>query len=194
MSEAVIKDGTGKGFSASVNSNNRLRTHAETLELLPAVSLRDGKAFMYKTDFVALTTTGSFSGLVYIQNSSTTPLAVMAIRTCGTAYCQWRILKNPTGGTLISGGTASTPLAMNFTSAEDFEGTALVGADTNTVTGATVLGTWINGGPGHSVEEFSGALILGQGDSVALEVQPSAAATVCSTIQLAYVNATELGA
>jgi len=194
MSEAVIKDGTGKGFQASVNPNNRLRTHAEVLELLPAVSLRDGKAFFYHTDFVALTTTGSFSSLVYLKNTSTTPLAIMKVRTCGTAYCQWRLLKNPTGGTLISAGTATTPVALNFSSPEDFEGTALVGVDGHTTSGHTVLGTWINGGPGHSVEEFSGALILGQGDSIAMEVKPSAAATVCSSIQVAYVNATELGA
>jgi len=146
-----------------------------------------GDGYWIHSHYVALTTTASFSGILYLKNThSTDEVHIGNLRTCGTGtgYLQWQIYKNPTTGTLISAGTAITPVNASFSSSNDMQADAIKGADALTITDGTLMGTWTDGTPGHSTTDLGGTIILGPGDSVAIDVKPSVAQEVCTTWQV----------
>jgi len=144
-----------------------------------------GEVFIISSGFVTSSATGdTFAAILYFKNDSTTKsVNVGYFRTCNEVASKWRLTKNPTS---ISNSTAVTPENINFNSAVTLDGTTEYGSATSTVTGGTVLGTWIQNGPGHSDPDFGGALILGPNDSFCLEMAPfaSVAGEVCTTIEV----------
>jgi len=179
----TIKDGTGTGNLAKVNSDNELLVLADTVPHLASVSEGQKKAFYIRTDFVPLTSTGIFSGIVYVKNDTTTDEAIkiQQLRTCSNVVSQWKLIRNPTTGTLISTGTASQTYNLN-TGGQDLTATTIkIGADSSTVTDGDLWATWQNG-VGHSTGYLEGAIIIAAGDSFALTCKPAAAGDVCSSI------------
>ena len=177
-----ILDGTGRGYHSAVNSNNQLEVRAVSQSDLRFDSEVEKNAFYAISGFVALTTTVSFSGIFYLQNAGPS-VHVHQLRTCGSVSAQWRLIKNPTTGTLISAGTSIPPQNINFTSPTQYDGSVLYGVDGSTIADGDALAQWING-VGHSNTLFDGAIILGNGDTMALEVQPAAAGDVCVSVLL----------
>jgi len=115
---------------------------------------------------------------------------VSNVRVCttGSGYVQARLYKNPTTGTLITGGTAVTVVNTNFGSGTaPFDGSAIKGADSLTITDGTIMENWTQSAPGNDNQNFQGAIILGPGNSIGLEVKPSAVGDICTAWQV-YVE------
>lgn len=111
----VIKDGTGRGYSAHVNKDNQLITRATTVSQ-HTKSCADGNYYEATTGLFELTT-DTEKGVLYIKNSEKTLLVVDKVfldiwpSTGGdTNGGSLRYYKNPT----ITGGTSITPVNSNF--------------------------------------------------------------------------------
>jgi hypothetical protein len=182
----VIQDGRGGGYSAGVDSDKRLLSKAISQSRVSDISRRNGKAFLISTDFISLTTTASFNGIVYIKNTSDEDLFIGKVRTCSdtSGNVQVRILRNPTTGTLISDANAATQLSANFGSSEIFGGDAYAASgDGKTVTDGSNSSQFINHSPGHSIQDYEGAVVIPKGQSFAITAKPSVALTFCAEIQ-----------
>lgn len=179
-----IEDGAGSGKLAKVSTDNRLHTFS-LLEWPMESFSHTSDAYALATDFIALTTTASYSGILYLLNTSTTHnVHIDSIRTSSTVGALWQLMRNPTAGTLISAGTALLPVNDNFSSGKVVSGTAKKGVDAQTVTDGTLIGQWMTGVYVPQERRYEGALILGTGSSLAILCKPSAAATIGSTISL----------
>lgn len=139
-----IQDGKGKGFETKVDSYNKLHTRAITVSSeLDAALLYD----QFGVNSTAITlTSANESALLYSLWSNTEKFMVLSRQvmsfgpsTGGSGQVRIRIIKNPTGGTLISAGTAITPVNNNFASSLQADGTWKKGAEGSTVTGGLDL-------------------------------------------------------
>jgi len=183
----TIKGGSN-GNICEVDTFGNLQTWGVNI---PEIShhTQHGHNFWIASDFVSLTTAAGFSGVFYLKNTHATRIIAMGfLRTCNDQVCQWKTFTNPTGGTLISGGTATTAYNANVSSGKTLSATVLGGADGQTVTGGSQVGQWINN-TGHSLQWFDGSVILGPGDSIAVTAKPAADATVCVTAMCWQVEA-----
>jgi len=179
-----ITDGTGSGKAAKVSSDNRLFTFA-LLEWPMEAFAHQGDAYALASDFIALTTTASYSGILYLTNTSTTHnIHIDSIRTSSTVGTLWQLMRNPTAGTLISAGAAILAVNDNFSSGKTISATAKKGVDAQTVTDGVLTGQWQTGVYGVMERRYEGAIILGTGNSIAIVAKPSAAATVGATVSL----------
>ncbi len=184
-----IEDGAGTGKRVRVTNTNRLETFSITESRLADISLRDGESYIITSDFVSLTTTASFSGMLYVKNTDTSKnLFIDKVRVCGTGTSmnamQCKFFKNPTTGTLISDANDGIVLPANLGSNVTFTGDVYAAsADGKTVTDGTQFSQFTIHLPGHTIQEYDGALILPGGSSLAIVVQPSAATTACIEIQ-----------
>ena len=112
-----IKDGTGTGNVARVDNENKLAVRAvQETEFEKAVL--GGRAFNINTEFLTITTDTEHA-LLYLKNNEDRPLIVAAwfigtdAGTNGANLGLVRTYYNPTGGTIISGGTNLTPVNRN---------------------------------------------------------------------------------
>lgn len=178
----IINDpSTSQGASVSEN-----RLHTFSLLEYPMESFsHTGDSFTIPTDFVALTTTASFTGMLYLTNTSVTHnIHIERLRSSSTVGALWQVIKNPTAGTLISAGTAVTPVSYNFSSGRTLTGTAKKGVDAQTVTDGTLMEQWQTGIYDAKDRQYDGAIIIGAGNSLAILCKPSAAATVGVTLSI----------
>ena len=184
-----IRDGAGGEKRARVDNNNRLETFSITESRMADISLRDGTSYIITSDFVSLTTTGSFTGMLYIKNTdSSKNLFIDKVRICGTGTSmnslQTKFYKNPTTGTLISDANNGIVVPSNLGSNETFPGLVYAAsADGKTVTDGTQFSQFTIHLPGHSIQEYDGALIVPGGSSIAIAVQPGVATTACIEVQ-----------
>ncbi len=177
-----IKDGTGHGYLAKVDSANRLNVFGVTETFLREISTDFEQSYYLATGFVDLTTTGSDNAILYFKYTGRNKLAIFSIRTCGTATQQWTLLKNPTDGTIVSNASAGTATNLVLASANTLTGTIYkASGDGKTFTNGTAMAQWINE-TGHSISELDGALILAQNESFGLTCRMSVALTCCITI------------
>jgi hypothetical protein len=185
----IIEDGTGSGKKAKVNAENRVETFSVIESRISDISNREGKSFILTSDFVALTTTGSFNGMIYIKNTDTSQdLYIDRVRICGTGTSmnamQCRFVKNPTTGTLISDANDGISVAANLGSNEEFAGTNYAASgDGKTITDGLQFSQFTIHLPGHTIQEYNGAIIIPGGSSMAIEVKPGAATTACIEVQ-----------
>jgi hypothetical protein len=185
----IIEDGTGSGKKAKVNAENRVETFSVIESRISDISNREGKSFILTSDFVALTTTGSFNGMLYIKNTDTSQdLYIDRVRICGTGTSmnamQSRFVKNPTTGTLISDANDGISVAANLGSNEEFAGINYAASgDGKTVTDGLQFSQFTIHLPGHTIQEYNGAIIIPGGSSMAIEVKPGAATTACIEVQ-----------
>lgn len=178
----ILEDGTGGGHSAEVTSAHRLAT--ESLIIYPMEQFaHSGSAFWVATDFISLTTTGSYSGIFHLINTSTTDrLHVAFWRQSSTVGTQWRMIKNATTGTLISTASAITPQNARFDSGKVASATCYKGADALTITNGSLVGQLQT--PAYSTLPLNleGSIVLNYSNSISIEAKPSAAAQVGVTV------------
>ena len=112
-----IKDGTGTGNLARVDKENKLAVRAvQETEFEKAVL--GGRAFNVNTELLTITSDTEHA-LLYLQNNEDLPLIVSAwfigtdAGTNGANLGLVRTYYNPTGGTIISGGTDVTAINRN---------------------------------------------------------------------------------
>lgn len=178
MSNGIIEDGTGKGYKVKVNEYNKFEVDSITHSEISWRSEENGQSYIVATDgFISLTS--GESAILYIKYTGEKHLHIANLRTCGTGVQKWRMYKNSTNGTIISGASAATVVNMNFTSSNILSLVAYKGADGNTQTGGSSTDNWINNG-GHSLEDFDGSVILGKNDSLVITCEASSAIDVCA--------------
>jgi len=151
MDIEIINGGEGSKIAAHVDQNNNLHTHAVTKTTIQdAVS--SGNAYNINTGWIALTTSTE-SAVMYFLNDeapvngeSTFVVDAIAvgIDSVGTTTagdpCDITVVRNPTGGTIVSGASAVSMNAnRNFGSNNTLSSTSLVykGAEGNTLTGGS---------------------------------------------------------
>ena len=138
----IIDDGSGKGHQAKVDDELMLHTRSvRTHEALFAAL--HGNGFNVPWGSFTLTS-ATESALAYFLWSNTTDPAILSRQvfsfgpsTGGAGLARLRIVRKPTGGTIISNGTAITPVNTNFGSGNQATGTFKKGAQGLTVTGGT---------------------------------------------------------
>lgn len=165
-------------------SDNRLHTFSLIEYPMEAFS-HTGDSFTIPTEFISLTTTASYTGVLYLTNSSVTHnIHIERLRSSSTVGCLWYTVKNPTAGTLISAGTAVVPVNYNFSSGRTLTGTAKKGVDAQTVTDGTWMEQWQTNVYDSRERQYDGAIVIGAGNSIAVLAKPSAAATVGVTLSV----------
>lgn len=171
-----IIDGRGSGLTAGVTDENELLTHARIESHLTHASQDQGRAFWVSSDFVALTTTGSFNGILYLKNTSEDRrVYLFRIRMSASVAQQWKLIKNPTGGTLLTDAVAAYTENLNFRSSLTLVGNAFrASGNGKTVTGGSHVTQWASGSA-VITHDLEGAVILGTNDSVALVCKPAVA-------------------
>jgi hypothetical protein len=135
----IFEDGTGKGYKAKVDANNRLHTQAVTeTEALHATE--EGDAYNINSGNISLSAAGS---LLYIKNNEDKDLVVETViigQGTGTVSDSGEvtITANDTAGDLITDGTAVTYNAnRNFGSSKTLTADAYKGKSGGTATGGT---------------------------------------------------------
>lgn len=172
----IIDDGMGKGKSAHVDSSNRLTVSALT-ETQAVHQAHLGNVFAINTGVIALTTTASYTGILYIHNGSTDKdVKIDLMRFSASTPCDWRIIKQSSTGTLITAGTEKIPVQVKFDSGNAFNGTVLAGSDAQTVTDGEVFIDAV-GQPGVFAD-IDGIIIITPKTNLAVSVKPSAACNV----------------
>lgn len=155
MAEIIIKDGSGTGSSAHVDPNHQIHTLSRSVSIIQD-AVGKGNAYNINTGLVALTS-ATESGVLYFKNDESpfngeSSFIVDAIAVgiddegTTTGMSTITIVRNPTGGTLISG---ASDVAMNenrnFGSSTSLSTTSLAykGVEGSTVTGGTDFGIFL---------------------------------------------------
>lgn len=187
----ILQDGTGSGSQLKVNQLNRAEVQATSQTRIADISAREEQAYTIASGFISLTTTASFSGVLWIKNTDAEgrDFFIEHIRVCGTGSgtmamedVQCVVYRNPTTGTLISGASAAYKANNNFGSANEFNGLAYKGADANTITNGDWFTQFTTHIPGHSVVDFNDSIILPKNASIGFALKPSAACEICMEV------------
>ena len=105
---SIIEDGKGGGKSAQVDSSNRLRTHAVS-ETEALHSAEEGTAYNINTGLITITGDAT---LIYLKNNEENDFVINSVALGsfeGITHSDdpyITIVRNPTGGDLISDATA----------------------------------------------------------------------------------------
>ena len=138
---SAIRDGTGGGYSAKVDSNNRVHTKSVTDESSLA-AIFDGNGYNINTGIITLTN-DTDTPVVYVKNNEDFGLVITAVAiglnysTGGSAtdMAQITFVRNPTAGTIVSGATAvDINSNRNYGSNNVLDVNAYKGATGNTMT------------------------------------------------------------
>jgi len=168
-----IRDGTGSTSTAKVTSNNQLSVASDAMPRSGRACF-DGFLHGFTTGPIALTTTGSYNGLLYLLNLSSLSIYVWQLSLMATISARWQLIKNPTAGTLISAGTAISATNMNFANTFTLDATLKKGANGSTITDGTSF--YYGGKPAYDNASLLGdtPILIGQSDALAISCRPSA--------------------
>jgi hypothetical protein len=179
-----ITDGRGNAYEAAVSKDQRLLTDALSIPELAQRAL-EGYGFFAISGLISLTSTGLFSGILYLKNTSSLLLDVHAISVCGSVGYQTQWIKKPTTGTLISGGTPIVPGNLNTASGGVFGGTVRSGADALTITDGTLWNQEVCGA-GKTRTDVGGAIIVAPNDAIAITIKPTAAGVFSASLLVGF--------
>ena len=142
----MIEDGTGSGLRAQVNSKNRLVTETVTFDREDD-AISSGVGYQLTSGPVSYTVAGAgiAHGVFYMKNVEDVDVVldrvVLMISTATGATGDWshRIIRNPTGGTLISNAVPGGISNSNHGSANVLNGGTDIykGIEGDTLTGGT---------------------------------------------------------
>lgn len=191
MTSVTIKN-SNNGDLAQVVSGNLL-TSSNVVTRMRHISNTTQQAFILSTNFITETTAATEFGILYVLNPSTNDkkLFIERIRVCvklttpatGIA-AQFRIVTNPTTGTLITDENPADINNANLSSGVAFTGTAYKPTTAGeTVTNGTHFDNFTIHAPGHTAQDYNGALELGPGKSIAILYKLQAAGDVCCSVQ-----------
>jgi hypothetical protein len=172
-----IEDGTGSGNRVKVKEN-RLYTTGLTLGFFENAVVT-GDAYNVNTEFKSITT-DSEHALLYLKNNETTDMVIESwfiatdIGTNGSNFGLARAYFNPTGGTIISGGTTIEAINRRGGDSKLPKATMLCGGEGFTATGlpnAVLYQT-----QGASSRAFGNVkLALNPGKSIVITYKPNGA-------------------
>ena len=178
----AIKDGTGDGNSAAVDTNHRLHVQGVVTDSHED-AVRTCRAFNVNTDFITLTN-ATATPVLYLKNNEDQDFHVEGIaigfgtHAGGTAtdLVEVRMIRNPTGGTIISNASI-TPMVSNsnFGSTRTLDADVFNGATGDTITGGEDYG--IIGNPDFSRLGFPIFISVPKGSSICFTVKAPASTT-----------------
>jgi len=172
----VIKDGTGTGNTAQVDTKSRLRAFATT-ETGGTEAAFSGDLYNVNTGTISLTSANE-SALLYMKNTDTVSWVFNRIfynagpSTGGGGDFKADVVANPSTGTLISAGSALVAHNLNFGSSKVLTSTTLKGAEGSTVTDGIVRVSTIIPASGTRVLISFDSIILEPGSSIAVTITP----------------------
>lgn len=197
--ETEILDGTGEGFRAKVDSRGRLFSDSIAREQIEYAILT-GNGYNVSTGNITLTSDAE-SGIGWFQYNGNDTLVIKEIlvilgaSTGGSGSGVITLLKNPTGGTVISN---AIPVAAasnrDFSSSSQLDANAYKGAEGNTLTGGEVFAVTSRDASFSGVVAFDAAsIILKRGNSIGIKFDPatgntSQTITVAGTIYIEKVK------
>lgn len=193
-----IIDGTGTGNRLKVAPNNRAQVGALTRTEFEDAANR-GDAFNINTEEITITGAGEHA-LLYVKNNEDRNLEVVGWfigqgTTTGAtdSTFAYRVVGNPTGGTLISDASAITVANRNLGSSRTFDVTAYkASGSSKTITGEDspdLLYQYHTGGRAFGTITLS----LPKGSSAAVVADFNSANTVLYTGFTGYIRSSDEG-
>jgi hypothetical protein len=166
-----ILDGKGSGSQAEVGSDNRLRTHAVS-EPLAIHEMEEGYSYNLNTGLISVTGDAT---LIYLENTGDRDIVVEAIALGsfeGITHSDdpyITVVRNPTGGDLISDATAvSMNQNRNFSSSNSLTSNVYKGKVGGTITGGDDIAILQVTPGGRSF--YTVNFLLGKGSSIAIKL------------------------
>ena len=182
----IIEDGKGSGVKAQVDSNNRLLTSAVTLTQ-QIDSNTEGDAYNINTGNLTFSAAGTF---LYVKNNEDRDLMIETIIVgLGTGTfsdsAEINIVRNPTGGDLISDATAVADFEnRNFGSNRTLSADAYSGKSSGTLTGGDNFALIYATGSSRAV--IPTYILLPKGTSIGITFDPKLSSgnvkAYCATI------------
>lgn len=172
----TVEDGKGTGYLAEVNKFNELLVSSNSKPLQHVVSQRDGNAYQVIGDFASIN--NSTHTILNLKNDSETKnivityIRLQTIDLAGgtappSALNYWQIGK---GRTVSSGGTAVTPVNVNFTSGNTSSVTATDNNPTMSGTFTEIDRYYIESEATPQLYRKEGAIILGKDDAIEIRI------------------------
>jgi hypothetical protein len=181
----ILQSGTGNGKSAGITDKNQLLTRSVVSgSLFEAAEV--GDAYIIPTDFVSLTagTTGLLYWKVHPEMTHLNHITVAS-----DVVAKVRLWRDVTAGTLITAGTAVSPVNMNSGSGNEFDGDALQGADGQTVTDGVLTHTALCPANATVHLPFDDAFLMGANATFAVTIEVAGAGTVSANVVLYHHEA-----
>ncbi len=167
----TIEDGTGKGFTAVVDSEGHLVVDALTFPDIAHVSDVHGQTFSWSSRYLIQ----AGSSIIFLRNVSTTRnFFVTDIDVGATSGATWEIWTSTTAGAgVVISGTNFNRTSSNTPDASAF------GNENITTNGSESLVAYVKHGNNEVVHfDTQSALILGQNDAIMVKKQLTPASTV----------------
>ena len=189
---AMIEDGKGTGLRAQVNSKNRLVTETVVFDREDD-SISDGLGYQLTSGQVAYTSGGTPAGVFYMKNVEDVDVVldrvVLMIGTATGATGDWfhRIIRNPTGGTLITNAIPGGISNSNHGSANILNGgnDIFKGLESDTITGGTGVPLPVQVQNNRIV--FPIGRRIPKNSSFAIEITPPAGTTAAISVSVCHV-------
>ena len=177
-----IKDGTGTGNLARVDKESKLAVRAvQETEFEKAVL--GGRAFNINTELLTITSDTEHA-LLYVKNNEDLPLIVAAwfigtdAGTNGANLGLVRTYFNPTGGTIISGGTDGSAVNRNAGNSRALDADIKVGGQGFTFSGQDTPAVLYQTQTVSSRVFGNVFLVLPKGSSLVATYDPNGAETI----------------
>lgn len=179
-----IQDGTGDGYSARVDIDNRLAVSAITAPI-QALGASQGNGYNLATSRITLTNTDE-SALFYIKNNEANPLLLSTAffntsASSGTLVGQQptlKIYRNPRSGTIISNASPAMQSNNNFGSNQTLVADIYEGFEGATLADQTnVIDVPLPTRAAVTFSEFPTTVILPRGASYGISYQPEVGST-----------------
>lgn len=188
----MIEDGKGTGLRAQVNSKNRLVTETVTFDREDdAISSEVG--YQLTSGQVIYTSGGTPAGVFFMKNLEAVDVVldrvVLMIGTATGATGDWfhRIIRNPTGGSLISNAIPGGISNSNHGSANILNGGDEIfkGIETDDVTGGTGVALPVHVGNNRIL--FPIGRRIPKNSSFAVEITPPVGTTAAISVTVCHV-------
>lgn len=185
--QIYIKGAGVNGEVALVSKKGHLLVNSVVESTMAYESEQNGNGFIIATGFIPLTTTGSFNGVLYLKNTDTKnrPFHIEHLRVCASlaaagSSLQVQLKRDVSTGTLISDANNAIKSNINDDSGNTFNGDAYTAStDGKTITNGVDFTQFSNAAPGHSIQDYEGAISISKNRTLSIEIKPSVAMTVC---------------
>lgn len=180
---SIIQDGAGKGYSAKVDSSQRLHVDSVTFGR-SEIEVELGNGYNINTGVLNLTTAGK-SAVLYFKNNEVDPIVITNLfylignSTGGSGDVLITVLRNPTTGTIVSDATNAEMAGVNrnFGSSQTLSANIYKGGEGKTFTnGDKIIETILNQSPRREILSV-GDIVLPQGTSIGFDITPAAGNT-----------------
>lgn len=191
MSFSQIKDGTGQGYAMAVDSNNRAQVQAisEGFNVDAAIN---GENYNINTGLINLTSANE-SAVFYMKNDEEKDfiieeiLVIVGESTGGSGNYEIDILRNPTGGSIITNANdVNTVANRNFGSNRALVADTYKGSEGYTITGGSLFAESLRATPA-AVSFDADVIILEKGSTIGLRFKPQSGNT-SQTVSVAIVG------